>query len=333
MENIKQLRWGILGAGIIAHRMADALALHEGSNLYAVASRTPSKADAFVAEYNGVRALSYEELVQDPAVDVVYVATTHNFHFENARLALEHGKHVIIEKPFTVNAGQAEELVRIARVKKLFLMEAIWVRFLPSLRLLKSKLKEGIVGEVRLIDISFGGFVPPQYEKRLITPELAGGVTLDMGIYPISVACYLLGELPVEIKSMAKFSKTGVDELAAYQFRFPSGAFATIKTSFNLKTEKKALVYGSEGYLEMPDFPVGESFTLYRHDGTNDVLETRQFEESNGPNGFEYQVTEAVRCIREGIFESEIIPLDETVAIMEVMDRMRAEWEFKYPFE
>jgi len=327
------LKWGILGPGIIAHRMADALLSNSDCSLHSVASKTPSKASEFASGYENVLALTYEELVNHGEVDVVYIATTHNFHYENAKLALEHGKHVVIEKPFTVNAAQAEQLVRIARENGLFLMEAIWVRFLPSVKLLKSTLRSGAVGIIVLADLTFAGIVPPQYRTRLVTPELAGGVTLDMGIYPISVACYLLGEIPTEIKSMARFSETGVDETACYQFRYPSGVMASIKTSYNLRMEKVARIYGTTGYVEFPDFPAGEKFTLFKHDGTNDVKEVREFEAGNGDNGFVFQVEEVVRCLRSGQKESAIIPLDETVAIMNVMDQMRAEWGFHYPFE
>ena len=207
------------------------------------------------------------------------------------------------------------------------------MRFLPGMRLLKEQLAGGRIGEVKLITVTFGGIVPPQYENRLRSPELAGGVTLDMGVYPISVACYLLGEIPTEIRSLANRSLTGVDETALYQFRFPSGVLVSIQTSYNLRTEKTAFIYGSRGYVRLPDFPAGECFTLHLHNGTNDVAEVIESGEKSERNGFLYQVSEVVHCIRAGKQESGIIPLDETVAILEVMDRMRGEWGLRYPFE
>lgn len=212
-------------------------------------------------------------------------------------------------------------------------MEAIWTRFLPSIIELKSKITNNEIGEVKQINISFGGFVLPQYDKRLKDPALAGGVTLDMGIYPISFVCFLLGELPVNIKSMTRFSDLGVDELSNYLFHYPSGCFANISASYNLKMKKEATIYGSEGFIEFPEFVAGEQFTIHKHNGTNDILESVEVVEKSKANGFIYQVEEVVSCVREGKLESAIIPLEETIGIMEVMDKMRKEWGFVYPFE
>lgn len=333
MEKKQTLKWGIIGAGIIAKRMADALKVTPNNQLIAVASKTPSKAKKFADENDVEYACTYQEIVNSPNVDVIYVATTHNFHFENAKLALENGKHVLIEKPFTVNANEARELVRIARVKKLFLMEAIWTRFLPSVQLLKQKIANHEIGEVKQINISFGWFISPDYEKRLKDPELAGGTTLDLGIYPISFVCYLLGAIPTDIKSLARFSDLGVDEIVNYVFRFPSGCLTTVCSSYNLRMTNEALIYGSKGFITFPQFPTGKQFTISKHGGENDVKETIDVFENNHDNGFVYQVEEVARCIRAGDLESKVIPLTETVGIMEVMDKMRAEWGFVYPFE
>jgi predicted dehydrogenase len=330
---MSNLNWGIIGAGIIAKKMAEAIRQTPGVKLLAVASKTPSRAKEFAKENDVPLHLSYDEIVNHKEIDVIYVATTHNFHFENAKLALEHGKNVLIEKAFTVNAQEATELVRIARQKKLFLMEAIWTRFLPSINLLKAKIDNSEIGDIKQIDISFGGFVPPMFEKRLNDPKLAGGVTLDMGIYPISFACYMLGETPVEIKSMTKFSKLGVDEIANYMFRFPSGCFANIKTSYNLMMKNEAVIYGNKGYIEFPSFQHGERFTVVKHNGTNQISETTEVFEPNDINGFVYQVEEVLNLIQNNQLESKIIPLDESVAIMRLMDSMRNEWGLKYPFE
>jgi predicted dehydrogenase len=329
----RKLKWGIIGAGNIAEKMADALHLNPDSEIVAVASKSVSRAQSF-AEKNGVpKACSYDDIANDDDIDVIYVATTHNFHFENAMLALEHGKHVLVEKAFTVNTREAETLARTAEERNLFLMEAIWVRFLPSIKLLKKIIVEGAIGEVKQFNISFGNFVSPKYEKRLKDPALAGGVTLDMGIYPISFVCYMLGEQPSEVKSMTRFSGLGVDEIADYMFRFPSGCFAVINTSFNLLMNNSAMIYGSRGYIEFPDFPFGEKFYIHTHNGTNEIKTTEEIIKKNHINGFIYQVEEVVLCIREGKTESRIIPVEETIAIMELMDKMRAEWGFKYAFE
>jgi predicted dehydrogenase len=333
MDNIQKLKWGIMGAGNIAKKMANALKMTPNCQLYAVASKTPSKARMFADENGVANAYDYQEIVNSKEIDIIYVATTHNFHFDNAKLALEHGKHVLIEKPFTVNAREARELVEIAREKNLFLMEAIWTRFLPSIKMLKKKIKDDEIGDVREFNISFGVFVGTGYEERLKDPSLAGGVTLDMGIYPISFICYLLGELPVDIKSMTRFSDRGVDEISNYMFRFPSGCLANICTSYNLKMKNEAIIYGTKGFIDFPQFSIGQQFTIHKHEGTNDIKDTIDVLESNQDNGFIYQVEEVVHCIQEGKLESKIIPLNETIGIMEVMDKMREEWGLIYPFE
>ncbi len=333
MNNKRKLKWGIIGAGNIADKMANALKITPNNQLYAVASKTPSKAKIFADKNSVENVYSYEEIVNNSEIDIIYVATTHNFHFDNAKLALEQGKHVLIEKPFTINAKQARELVHIAREKNLFLMEAIWTRFLPSIKMLKKKIINHEIGDVKQINISFGVFVEPKYEKRLKDPALAGGVTLDMGIYPISFVCYLLGELPIKIKSMSRFSDLGVDEISNYMFQFPSGCLTSICTSYNLKMTNVVNIYGTNGFITFPQFPAGEQFTIHKHDGGNNITDKIDVLENNHNNGFIYQVEEVARCIREGKPESRIIPLNETIGIMEVMDKMRKEWGFVYPFE
>ncbi|MDA3939952.1 MAG: Gfo/Idh/MocA family oxidoreductase [Spirochaetia bacterium] len=329
----KILTWGIIGAGIIAEKMAEALHIDKNSELIAVASKSKERAERFAEKNNVPIACSYNDIVNNADINVIYVATTHNFHFKNTKLALEHGKHVLVEKAFTVNAREAEELAKIAKEKNLFLMEAIWVRFLPSYKLLKKTLQEGTIGEIRQINVSFGNFVPLKYEKRLTDPALAGGVTLDMGIYPISFVCYMLGELPTEVKSMTRFSDLEVDEISDYLFKFPSGCMSTINASHKLLMNNAAMIYGSKGYIEYPNFQEGEKFIIRVHGGTNNIESTEEIVESNHDNGFIYQVEEVVRCIREGKTESTVIPIQETIDIMKLMDGMRDEWGFKYPFE
>lgn len=329
----KKLNWGIIGAGIIAEKMADALHQNKDSELLAVASKSIDRAQNFSEKNNVPIACSYEKIVNNNDIDIIYVATTHNFHFKNAKLALEHGKHVLVEKAFTVNAPEAETLAKIAENRKLFLMEAIWVRFLPSYKLLKKILADSRIGEVKQINVSFGNFVPPMYEKRLTDPYLAGGVTLDMGVYPINFVCYMLGELPSEVKSMTRFNNSGVDEISDYMFKFPSGCMVTINTSFNLGMKRTAMIYGSKGYIEFPEFQSGEKFFINTHNGTNEIKSTEEIVEKNQENGFIYQVEEVVNCIRDGKIESSVIPIKETVDIMKLMDGMRDEWGFRYPFE
>lgn len=327
------IRWGIIGAGLIAHKLADAVLFDPDSELAAVASKSPERAQTFAAQYGIDAAASYQALVERPDVDVIYVATTHNFHYENAVLALTHKKHLLIEKPFTVNAQQAAELIRLARENGCFMMEAIWVRFLPSMVRLKQILRSGLLGEIKLFNITFGGIAQPQYLPRLTDPLLAGGVTLDMGIYPITFVNYLLDAQPEVSKSLCRFADTGVDELAAYQFQYASGCIACINTSFNLHTRMEALIYGSLGYIDFPHFQQGTTFNVHIHNGSRTVERSETITEDNHGNGFIYQVAEVARQVRTGQLESKIISLQETLATMQLMDNLRAEWGFRYPFE
>jgi predicted dehydrogenase len=200
-------------------------------------------------------------------------------------------------------------------------------------KLLKEKIRNLEIGDIKQINIAYGGFVGSDYEKRLKDPALAGGVTLDMGIYAISFVCYLLGELPTDIKSMTRFGDMGADEISNYMFRFPSKCLTNICTSYNLKMKNEAIIYGTKGFITFPEFSAGQRFTTFKHEGTNDIKDTIDVLEKNHDNGFIYQVEEVARCIQEGKLESNIIPLNETIGIMEVMDKMRKEWDFIYPFE
>ena len=329
----KKYRWGIMGAGIVAKTMADALRQNKNAELCFVASKSVERAKAWAREQNVPGYGSYEELVNDDSIDIVYVATTHNFHRENARMALEHGKHVLVEKAFTVNAAEADDLIELAGEKGLFLMEAMWTRFLPVYRKIRDLLEKRVIGDLRYLEITFGNFVPPQYEGRLKDPSLAGGVTLDMGIYPIQFCCYILNELPVDVQSMCRFSDRGIDEIASYMLRFPSGAIAQIGTSFALKMENRAALYGTKGYMLFPGFQSGNQVTVYTHDGTNVIQKEEVLEVERAENGFIYQVEEVHRRLGTGETESPVIPLKETREIMAVMDRMRADWGLKYEFE
>ncbi|UTF60076.1 Gfo/Idh/MocA family protein [Gilvimarinus sp. DA14] len=325
------IRWGILGAGVIAHKMADAINLASDNQLLAVASRTPSKADAFAAEYD-ITAETYESLLTRDDIDVVYIATTHNFHADNALLALEHGKNLVIEKPFTVNAAEAQAIVDKARATKCFVMEAIWTRFLPSMLSLKEHISEGAIGQVKAAHVTFGGIAPDHYRGRLYDPAVAGGVTLDMGIYPVSMLCAALGKLPEVVSAQCVFTDTGVDEITSFQLRFPGPILATVNTSFNLMLGQEMTLYGDAGTLSYENFQGQSEYTLKQIEG-REYAHTGTVGAENAENGFVHQVEEAARCLRKGLGESPIIPLEESVAIMKVLDQIRAKLPLRYDFE
>lgn len=329
----KRLRWGIMGAGIVARRMAEAIAMHEASELLWISSKDPHRAEQFARELHVPDCGTYNEMLSDDAVDIVYVATTHNFHFQNALAALEHAKHAVIEKPFTVNASQAAQLITLAGQNGLFLMEGMWTRFLPSYHKMRKMIREGCIGDIKLVVIPFGKYADPRYLGRLTQPELAGGATLDMGIYAISFCCFMIGSRPVAWDAACRLAPEGVDEQAAYQFVFPSGEIAQICTSYAVNMERRAAIYGTRGYVIFPDFPFGNSFHVCIHEGTNVCTREETSESWHGSNGFLYEVDEVARCVRLGLKESPLVPLDETKEIMELMDSMRATWGLSYPSE
>lgn len=324
------IRWGILSTGRIAHTFANAIAHVPEAQLVAVGSRTQSAAEAFGEEFNiPHRHGSYEALVADPEVDAIYVATPHPYHHPNTLLALDAGKHVLCEKPFAVNAKQAAEMVERARAKKLFLMEAMWTRFLPAVRQARQWLDDGLLGELRLLQASFCFRSDMDEASRLLAPELAGGSLLDVGCYPLSLASRFFQQAPQEIKSLAALGHTGVDEQIGVLLGYQNGAMALLSSAVRTATVHDAYVYGTEGYVHLHN-PFWCTTRATRFKG-EELVEV--FEESHRCNGFEFQIEDVCRCIQQGRTESEIMPLDETLAIMTTMDQLRAQWGLRYPGE
>jgi predicted dehydrogenase len=296
----------------------------------AVGSRSQAGADAFADQFEvPQRHSSYEALAADPEVDVVYIATPHAFHQEHSLLCLNHGKAVLCEKPFTINAAEAKVVVQTARSQGLFLMEAMWSRFFPLMGKIRQLLNEGVIGQVQQLTADFGfrGRVNP--ESRLYKPALGGGALLDVGVYAVSLASMIYGGPPSRIASFAALGETGVDENDAIIFAYPAGQMALISTSLRTTTSQEAVIMGTEGRLKIhSQWWVPKSITLTRFGQGNEVIEM-PFE----GNGYNYEAREVMRCMREGRSESDVMPLDETLSIMRTMDEMRAQWGLKYPME
>lgn len=326
---MQKIRWGILATGGIARTFAEDLKRVEGAELVAVGSRTKESAEAFARQYGVARAYgSYEELVQDPDVDVIYVASLHNGHMEHVLLCLNAGKAVLNEKPFTVNADETEELIRTARSRGLFLMEAMWTRYLPAIRKVKEWIAEGRIGEVRAINANFGYKGERDLDGRLLNPLKAGGALLDVGIYPVSFASMVFGEQPERIASQAFIGETGVDEHNAMLFTYPGGRSATLNSAVQLQLNNFCDIFGTEGKIHVPNFWMARSAVL-------DVpgREPEHFEYTGDRIGYAFEAEEVGRCLREGLTESPDMPLDETLAIMRTMDEIRRQWGLRYPFE
>ena len=330
MTNPSPTRWGILATGSIAQALAQAIQDSEGGVLTAVGSRSIESADEFADQWDiPHRHASYEALANDPDVDVIYIATPHSHHYDNMKLCLNAGKPVLCEKAFTLNAQQATECIALARQKKLFLMEAMWTRFIPAVQQVRDWVTNGRIGNVRLVQADFCFNLPYDPEHRLYNPDLGGGALLDLGIYPLSFTTMLLG-FPSDIKSHTHLSPTGVDELDNMLLIYENGVTASLTCSMRVDRPREAFIVGTAGYIKVHDpffFPT--ELTLY--DKATDQSE--HFSIPFPSNGYLGEVEEVHKCLRENKIESDIMSLDETLNLMKLMDGLRAEWGVRYPQE
>jgi predicted dehydrogenase len=323
------IRWGILSTGGIAHKMAKTLQAMPDAELVAVGSRNAESAEAFGAQYDiPHRHADYESLAANPDVDVIYVATPHTFHHENTLLCLEHGKHVLCEKAFSINATQAQAMVNKAREKNLFLMEAMWTRFLPAIVQVRDWLQSGAIGTPHMLTANFCVRLNPDPQGRLYNPNIGGGALLDLGIYPVSFAVMAFG-LPDDVHSVVHMSVTGVDEYEAIQFKYADGRIASLTAGMSFHAPRTAMIAGSTGHIVVhPNFHSAEQVTLALNGAEPQTLDL-----PHSHNGFEYQVAEVMACLRAGKTESDIMPLDESVGIMRLNDALRHSWGLRYPEE
>ena len=323
----EKTRWGILSTGRIAGIFAEGLQSTENAELLAVGSRTQEAADAFAEKWNVPHChASYEALAADPDVDAIYVATPHPFHKLNSLLCIEAGKAVLCEKPFTINAAEAEAVVAAARRKQVFCMEAMWSRFLPLTRKVRAMIDEGAIGDVRMVVIDFGFRAGLDPEGRLFKPALGGGGLLDVGVYAVSLAQWILGT-PTDVASLAHLGETGVDEQAAFILKFAGGELAVLCSAIRTNTPQQAEILGTEGRVHIQPFWKPTQATLVKGQETQGI--GLPFD----GNGYNYEAAEVGACLRAGKLESDVMPLDETIEIMRTLDRIRAQWPLKYPME
>ena len=321
-------RWGIIGPGSIAHKFATGLRALDDAQIVAVGSRSQDRADAFADAYDVPnRHASYEALAEDPEVDAVYVATPHPFHKENSILCLKAGKPVLCEKPFTINQHEAREVIEVAHSEGVFLMEAMWTRFLPITKQVKAWVTDGAIGEVRMLYADFGFRARLNPKGRLFDLALGGGGLLDIGIYPISYASMVFNTQPATISSQAHIGETGVDEQAAMVFGYDKGQLALISCGVRTKTPHEAKILGTDGMITVPQF----------WDGRTAILSTGDKEEEVtlkcAGNGYECEAAEVAHCVRKGKLESDLMSHDDTLANMQTLDAIREQWGLKYPME
>lgn len=322
------MKIGILGAGNIARNMANTLNAMDDAQFYAVGSRSMEKAEKFAKEYGAQKAYgSYEDLVSDPEVELVYVATPHSHHFEHAKLCIEHGKPVLCEKAFMANAKQAKEIFELAKEKNVFITEAIWTRYLPSRKMIDDVIASGEIGEVTFVTANLGYDIKDV--ERMQNPELAGGALLDVGIYPLTFISMVLGNEIKEVVSTCTKTATGMDEQNAIILKYDNGVMAMAHSGMLAGTEQYGIVYGTKGYLIAENLNNVTGIKVY----TKERKLIRELSVPKQITGFEYQVRASMKAIREGHLECEEIPHEESVIMMELMDRLRADWGIRYPFE
>jgi predicted dehydrogenase len=326
---MSKIRWGILGTGRIAGVFAEGLRSAEGAELVAVGSRTSAAAEAFAQRFGAARSHgSYAALAEDAEVDAIYVATPHTLHKENTLLCLAAGKPVLCEKPFAINADEAVQMIAAARERRVFLMEAMWTRFLPHIARVRELIAAGAIGELRLLKADFcfrTGFNPG---GRLFDPALGGGGLLDVGIYPVSLASLLLGT-PSQVAALAELGATGVDEQSAVLLSHPGGQLAVLTCAIRTSSPNGATILGTDGHIRIePEWWRPTRVILARAGQPEETIDVPA-----AGNGYNYEAEEVGRCVRAGKIESDVMPLDETLAIMRTLDQVRAQWGLRYPSE
>ena len=335
----EKIKWGIIGCGAIAPKFFHSLEKTGEGIVVAAASKSMRRAKRF-QNITGVERIyvSYEQMLATEKLDAVYIATSHNFHYENTKLCFKHDLPVLVEKAFTRNAGEAEELIVLARTKNLFLMEAMWTRFNPLILKLCELLREGAIGEVKHLRAAFCVKMNPLSLKkapwnRVFSPRLAGGALLDLGIYAVSFARLVFGQPPARISSTAKMIWTGVDATSEYNFDYPGGKRAELISSFRMNRPRDAVITGSAGIIRIPEFMHPSKMVVTRPGRAPETLTLEPDCLDRGGPGFQHEIREVHRCLREGLIESPLMPLDETLEIVRTMDTCRAQWGMKYPGE
>lgn len=319
---------GIIGAGWIAEKMAEALAPLEDYCVYAIASRSIEKATEFAGRWNIPKAYgSYEEMVADKDVDLVYIATPHSHHYPHAMLALNAGKPVLVEKAFTANAAEAEELIETARSKGLFITEAIWTRYMPLSHKVKEIMESGIIGKPRVITATLCYMM--EFKERILRPDLCGGALLDLGVYALNFARMYFGTDIVRTVSNCHMGPTGIDLQECISLSYADGKMANLQAGTLCLNDRQGIINGTEGYIRVDNINCPEVVEVYR----NYELVARHVKPEDMVNGYEYQVIEARRCIEAGLPESPMMPHQETLDIMKQMDGLRKEWGVVYPMD
>ena len=327
---METMKVGILGAGGIAVSMARTIAGLTDVENYAIGSRDIKKAKEF-AEKNGISAAygSYEERLADPAVDLVYIALPHSHHCEWTIKALEAGKNVLCEKAFAVNAVEAEKMISLARDKNLLLAEAIWTRYMPSRRIIDDIIQSGVIGELKTVSANLGYKI--DHNRRLVDPALAGGSLLDLTVYPLNFASMVWGDNIQRIAANCVYTDTGVDGQDNVMIEYEDGRMASLFTTIYELTDRRGIVYGTNGRIEVENINNPEKITVYAE--TEKGMSVKEYAVPKQITGYEYEVIACKKAIEEGLNECPEMPHAQTIKIMKQMDEIRRQFGIVYPME
>ena len=322
------MKIGVLGAGKISHSTVPAMIALEEIECWAVASRSLEKAQAFAEKYGFRKAYgSYEEMLNDPEVELVYVATPHSHHFEHMMLCMEHGKAVLCEKAFTMNAVQARKVMEYAKEHGIFAAEAIWPRYMPSRKIIDDVIASGVIGKVNTLTANLSYVI--HEVPRIYRPELAGGALLDIGVYGINFALMHFGTDIDRVESSVQMTPTGVDAMETITIFYKDGRMAVLTHSIYARSDRKGIIHGDKGYIVVENINNPQSVSVF---DTEDKL-LAHYEVPEQINGYEYEFAECARALKEGRTESWSMPLADSVFVMEFMDSLRKQWGMVYPQE
>lgn len=322
------VKFAILAAGGIAAKMSQAVSQLPEIQRYAVASRSYERAEAFAKEWGYEKAYgSYEAMLADPEVELVYVASPHSHHYEHAKMCILAGKHVLVEKAFTVNANQAKELIELAKEHKVLLTEAMWTRFMPARQMVDDLVASGIIGNIMTITANLGYDI--KQKERLLKPELAGGALLDVGVYPIQFALMTVHSSLRKISADAVFSPEGVDYANSITLTFENGVLAVLHSTMLSLTDREGIIYGDNGSIHVHNINNCEGITVYDKAG----FKIKEVTVPPQINGYEYEVLACVEAIHNGDLECSQMSHEDTLRGMEILDEIRSQWGMKYPCE
>jgi dihydrodiol dehydrogenase / D-xylose 1-dehydrogenase (NADP) len=328
--NMKKIyKWGILGPGDIAHKFAEGLEILDNAELYAVVSRSIERAESFGEKHHIEKRYSnYKDFCNDKDIDIVYIATPHPMHKEYSIMCMEAGKSVLCEKPVAMNECELAEMINCAKKNNVFFMEAMWTRFLPSIVKLRELLKNDKIGTIKRVTADFA-YNATEKKGRIYEPELGGGALLDVGVYVLSFATMILGYEPKKTNSLAYIGETGVDERTSIIMEYSNGVSANLFCGISINTIDDAYLYGEKGYIRIPSFWHAEKIIVKLYDESEEeIIDLPMLS-----NGYNYEAQEVMQCIDDSKSESKIMPHEESLKVMRIMDGLRKQWGLKYPME